>query len=261
MNITLRNITLVTLITCSGLCMKLLAAHKHTETELARLRTIDEPVIIEKEKPTEQDIINSLPDDTRDFINKIAKITSISASFTQTEQDLANKDTKTPGQQKLIKGNLKLAKPNKLYWNINSPSTENQLYVTNGEKFWHYDKNLQQVVQDQFDNRRISNSPFYFLFSETTSLIEKFDIKRIGEKLFALTTKKQADFDSNYISELELKFNNKTDELEFVTFVAAKNKKVIVNLENVKINSKIDKSEFNFKVPKGVDIINAKEIY
>lgn len=191
MKIFLRYIALIFLPIIAYVYLNIIAALDNTTTELAKLKTVDDPIVIKKEEPKAEELINLLPDETKDFISKIANIKSISASFTQIEQNIDNKITDSEQNQKIIKGNLKLAKPNRLYWNIKSPSTEKQIYVTDGEKFWHYDENLEQVVLDKFDSRRISNSPFYFLFTEPENLIGKFNIKKIGDTLFSLTSKKR----------------------------------------------------------------------
>lgn len=222
--------------------------------DLAMMRTLDDPVIIEEEKEEQVAKIIVTPDQ-KDFINKIKKVQSLSANFVQYE-----KDPVKASNNKTIKGYLKLSKPNKLLWEINSPSKEQQSYVTNGSKFWHYDKTLEQVVVDDFDSKRISNSPLYFLLANIDNLPEQYNVKKLANNNFLLTVKNSNNLDNNYISDLKLQFNQRTDMLEKLDFIAAKNKNIIIELDNISINS-VGNSSFNFNIPRGVDVINADELY
>ena len=234
-----------------------------------KLRTIDEPEKIEN--PESKMAVKKVNKDALELINKIKGIKSLAADFTQQEQDLnpnkADKNKiKNIQNNILIKGKVKLNKPNKLLWEITAPSNERQLYVTNGSNFWHYDKSLEQVVVDKYDSKRINNSPFYFLLADIENITNEYEVIQIDADSYKLNklsfnqNNKNINSDSNYTTELILKFTPKTNILSELNFVAAKNKKVIISLEQAKINIGLSEQVFNFKLPQGVDIINASEL-
>lgn len=234
----------------------LLAANK------AKLKSIDEPVVIIDEQEKAAKLVKKVDEATQDLISRIKKITSLVADFTQTEQDLAHNSNKTTiANPNVLQGKVKLAKPNKLSWEILSPNKERQIYLTNGEKFWHYDKGLEQVVLDKYDSKRVVNSPLYFLLVNVDNLPDSYKVKKIDKDQFTLESKDAMKLESNYTTDLKLKFKSGTNILTQVSFVAAQNKRIIIDLNNVNVNTGINNSVFNFKIPSGVDVINASELY
>lgn len=239
----------------------LLAVNKATKYEdLAKLKNIDEPVIIGDERAKAAKLVQKIDEATLDLINRIKKITNLAADFTQTEQELGNNTNINP-KASVLQGKVKLAKPDKLSWEIISPNKEQQIYVTNGEKFWHYDKGLEQVVLDKYDSKRIVNSPLYFLLVNVDNLAASYKVKKIETDQFELESQDAMKLESNYTTGLKLKFKSGTNILTQVSFIAAQNKRIIIDLNNVKINAGINNAVFNFKIPSGVDVINASELY
>lgn len=226
--------------------------------DIAKLRLIDEPVVLEEEKAelTFEDKIKQSTPDTQEFIKKIKSINSMQADFTQSESLLEAKDTKVINT---ISGSMQLVKPNKIKWQVNSPESEKQVYVTNGEKFWHYDVNLEQVVVDDFKINRVENSPFYFLLTNPENISEQFEITKTDVNNYKLKAAAALNKESNYISNIELTFKD-DDNLKAISFVAANNKLIKIEFESITLNSKLSNHSFNFKAPPGVDTINASEL-
>ncbi len=191
----------------------------------------------------------------QEFMDRISSVKTLSANFVQTEE-----------KGNRIEGKLKLARPNKFVWNITMPQKEKQSYTTNGLKFWHYDVGLEQVVVDQFDTRKIANSPFYILLDTPDNVAKKYNITNQNASTYKLSmnklTEQSEQNDSNYISDLTIYFDSrvKSKVINKITFVAGQSKKITVELTNVIINQGINNNTFNFIVPKGVDVINASEI-
>jgi chaperone LolA len=239
----------------------LMAANNHKSEkllDLARLQSIDDPVVIIDEKEKAAKLVKKVDPDLDEFVNIIKKTNSLLADFTQTEENLLES---TSNKKKVLKGKLKLAKPDKLWWEIISPDQERQIYATNGSKFWHYDKGLEQVVIDKYDSKRIVNSPLYFLLVNVDNLTANYIVKKIGNNIFELNPSNATALESNYTSHLQLKFNSKNSQLIQVSFIAAQNKRITIDLDNIKTNTGISKELFNFKVPTGIDIIDAAELY
>lgn len=216
-----------------------------SQTDIARLRTVDEPLTT-KEEVVESSIdekLNSLSSDTKEFVAKIDSISSMTAEFQQIEQSLsldseANKARNVSKPSK-ISGKLNIAKPNKLKWEILSPDSEQQVYTTDGDKLWHYDKNLEQVVKDNFNSKKLTSSPFYFLLSNIENISENYQVTKINKNLFRLKPNTDSNLDSNYVSDLKLEFDDDTNAIKNITFIAAQNKQVIISLNSVKINPQI----------------------
>lgn len=188
---------------------------------------------------------------SREFIDKISQIKTYSADFTQAEKNADN--------TKQLAGKLKLARPGKFFWTITSPTQEKQSYITNGTKFWHYDIGLQQVVVDNFNLKKIAHSPFYILLDDVYNIATQYDIKKLSDNEYLLNPKKDNKQD-NYISNLNILFENvKSKAIKKISFTAG-NKTIIIGLSNSTINSSLGNNSFNFVPPKGVDVISADEI-
>lgn len=233
------------------ICINQAFAVLHNIDDDPKIRLKEE--LLEKQKKEIKKPVLSPP--AQEFMDKISSVKTLSANFVQTEEH---------GNR--IEGKLKLARPNKFVWNITLPLKEKQSYVTNGLKFWHYDVGLEQVVVDQFDTRKIVNSPFYILLDTPDNVAKKYNITNQNASTYKLSMNKaiaqSEQNDSNYISDLTIYFDSKINSkiINKITFVAGQHKKITVELTNVMINQGVNNNTFNFIVPKGVDVINASEI-
>lgn len=191
-----------------------------------------------------------------EFVDRIKTVTSFSAKFEQSDNN-----------KNILTGFVDLVRDNKFLWKILTPEREQQSYITNGNKFWHYDVSLSQVVVDNFDKSKVSNSPLYFLLDDINNLDNIGSIYNIAyydnmKNIYKL----ELNNNGNYISDLIIYFkpdnidNKKSNIIEKISFIAAKNNQITINFSEVKINHKIKDNIFNFSVPKGVDVIDAKEL-
>lgn len=236
----------------------------------------------------------------KEFIERVQDIKSISADFTQTENTQSSTDKASEGVRatknikKVIKGKLKLAKPNKFLWEISSPVKERQVYSTDGTKYWHYDLGLEQVVVDDFKTDKIASSPLSILLDNSENIAKNYLIKKSNKsnlniesyQLLAKTNTKIA-VNSDYIKNIEIifiklddlstgknkraKFSksgaNKNSNKELskfvinqINFTIGNVKNVTIELNDVLVNRQINNSVFTFKPPKGVDVINSNEL-
>ena len=185
----------------------------------------------------------AFPSAADDLITKIKNIQSMSADFTQklidSQSDSNIKST----------GIMSLKKPQFFKWVTNSPN--NQEIVSNGKKIWIYDRDLEQLIIKQISND-ISQFPYLILLSKNSDNLSKFFI--IIEKSINIFTLKPKN--SKMINSISIKFteNNKLDCLYISSSL---NQYTQIKFTNVKDNSNIRRdSNFNFKVPKGTDIID-----
>ncbi|MBP9722817.1 MAG: outer membrane lipoprotein chaperone LolA [Gammaproteobacteria bacterium] len=229
--------------------------------EIAVFKNIEDDVKLQKElakkKESEATKQKLLPPATQEFVDRINNIKSYSADFIQSQGgDNSHK----------LEGKFKLSRPNRLLWVINKPEKERQNYITNGVNYWHYDIGLGQVVVDKFDTKKLANSPFYFLLDNIENIGQNYLIEKINNNSskngYKLKLKPKIAANTNYLTDLEIYFDDKplSPIIKKMSFTAGQSKKILITLSNVVLNSSISSSTFDFKVPKGVDVINASEI-
>lgn len=170
-------------------------------------------------------------------------VQSLRGEFTQTLLDPRMKVTEE------AQGTLALQRPGKFRWDYKTPY--HQLIVTNGDKIWIYDIDLEQVTVKRLDEA-VGNTPAQLL-SSGESLEKNFDITdqgKSGELEWVELTPKQKDsgfekvrlgFDQRDLRAMELKDNfGQTTRLQF---------------SRLERNPKLVPSLFDFTPPPGVDVV------
>lgn len=170
-------------------------------------------------------------------------VRSLRGEFTQTLLDPRMKVTEE------AQGTLALQRPGKFRWDYKTPY--HQLIVTNGDKIWIYDIDLEQVTVKRLDEA-VGNTPAQLL-SSGESLEKNFDITdqgSSGELEWVELTPKQKDsgfekvrlgFDQRDLRAMELKDNfGQTTRLQF---------------SRLERNPKLVPSLFDFTPPPGVDVV------
>ena len=177
------------------------------------------------------------------LVNYFNNLSTLQANFEQTVTQQKTKEVSS-GQLKIRK---KTAKDSTAGFYFDYYMPFEQVLVSNGQKLWHYDIDLEQVVIKnlaQFEQ----NSPMFMIFN-TQSLDALFDIKTLkNESSYRLTPKKKGDV--NYI---DIEFT-KGD----VSKVSAQqvNGSLELKLLNTIINQPINGNVFSLTIPKGVDVID-----
>jgi outer membrane lipoprotein carrier protein len=146
-------------------------------------------------------------------------------------------------------GTLSVLKPGRFRWNYATPHP--QEIVSDGEKLWIFDKDLEQVTQRPLDES-LAGTPAILLSGEG-SLRDSFEVTQMQEKgsQLALTLKPKRNdtdfravqllFEGNVLKSMEL-----ADKLGQVS---------TVEFSNFKRNPKLDATLFNFVPPPGADVI------
>ena len=177
------------------------------------------------------------------LLNYFDQLSTIEADFEQTVVQQKTKDVSS-GELKIRKKTAKDPVAG-FYFDYTEPFE--QKLISNGQKLWHYDIDLEQVVIKnlaQFEQ----DSPMFMIFNNQ-SLNTQFDIKTIkNESKYQLTPKKKGD-----VNSIEIAFSKGN-----ISKISAKqvNGSLDLKLSNVKINSNINSNIFSLKVPKGVDVID-----
>ena len=146
-------------------------------------------------------------------------------------------------------GQLALKRPGLFRWHTDEPME--QLLVSNGEKVWLYDPDLQQVTIQALD-QRLTHTPALLLSGDVSKIRENFEIshKEAGNVVDFILKPKSKDtlFDS-----LRLSFRNKVlNDMQLIDSIGQRTNILFLN---VKMNEPQDVAQFIFEIPAGADVI------
>lgn len=146
-------------------------------------------------------------------------------------------------------GDMVLKRPGLFRWNTDAPME--QLLVSNGQKVWLYDPDLQQVTIQTLD-QRLTHTPALLLSGDVSKISENFQIshKEAGDVVdFTLKPKaKDTLFDN-----LRLSFRKGViNDMQLIDSVGQRTN---ILFFGVKMNQSVDTAQFDFKIPEGADVI------
>jgi outer membrane lipoprotein carrier protein len=146
-------------------------------------------------------------------------------------------------------GQLALKRPGLFRWHTDAPME--QLLVSNGEKVWLYDPDLQQVTIQTLD-QRLTHTPALLLSGDVSKIRENFEISHNegGNVVDFILKPKSKDtlFDS-----LRLSFRNKVlNDMQLIDSIGQRTNILFLN---VKMNEPQDDAQFTFEIPAGADVI------
>ncbi|MDH1263570.1 MULTISPECIES: outer membrane lipoprotein chaperone LolA [unclassified Pseudomonas] len=146
-------------------------------------------------------------------------------------------------------GQLALKRPGLFRWHTDEPME--QLLVSNGQKVWLYDPDLEQVTIQTLD-QRLTHTPALLLSGDVSKIRENFEIthKEGGSVVDFILKPKSKDtlFDS-----LRLSFRNGVlNDMQLIDSIGQRTNILFLN---VKMNEAIDDGQFSFDIPEGADVI------
>ncbi|MBD2839662.1 outer membrane lipoprotein chaperone LolA [Pseudomonas sp. JM0905a] len=146
-------------------------------------------------------------------------------------------------------GELSLKRPGLFRWHTDAPME--QLLVSNGEKVWLYDPDLQQVTIQTLD-QRLTHTPALLLSGDVSKISENFEIthKEGGDVVDFILKPKAKD---TLFDTLRLSFRNGViNDMQLIDSVGQRTNILFLG---IKMNQAIDAAQFNFQVPEGADVI------
>lgn len=173
---------------------------------------------------------------------KLNAIHSMTANFSQVVK----------AKQKEIShssGTMALERPGRFRWQTKQPME--QLVVADGKKLWVYDVDLEQVTVKKQDDE-LGGTAALFLSGYDNTVTRDFDVSATGtasNQAYDLHSKS----DKANFQRLKLLFKN--NELTSIEMYDQLGQHTIVNLTNIKSNPKVAGSLFQFKPPKGADVV------
>lgn len=160
-------------------------------------------------------------------------------------------------------GEVWLKKPGKMRWNYYRP--DKQEIVSNGIKMWFYNHEEKQVVESSLTDV-MENPTTTTLLSGLGNIKKQFNA-RFSDSAFP-------DENGSYLVDLTPKGNRGDEGYDKVTIAIDKKNMFVrtiylydpfgnltkVRLEDMEINKGIPDSLFDFKVPKGVELIKSPSV-
>lgn len=146
-------------------------------------------------------------------------------------------------------GTMALERPGRFRWQTKNPME--QLVVADGQKLWVYDVDLEQVTVKK-QEKGLGGTAALFLSGYDNTVTRDFDVTTTtsgNNQAYDLHSK------SNKASFQRLKLIFTRDVLSAIEMFDQLGQHTIVNLTNVKFNPKVAGSLFQFKPPKGTDVV------
>lgn len=146
-------------------------------------------------------------------------------------------------------GEMLLKRPGLFRWHTDEPME--QLLVSNGEKVWLYDPDLEQVTIQNLD-QRLTHTPALLLSGDVSRISENFEIShREAGDVVDFTLKPKAK--DTLFDNLRLSFRKGViNDMQLIDSVGQRTN---ILFFGVKMNQPVDAGQFDFKVPEGVDVI------
>jgi len=174
----------------------------------------------------------------------IAATRSAQADFTQVVLDQNGKRIQSAS------GVMQFQRPGKFRWTYQKPYE--QIIVGDGEKFWLYDVDLNQVTVKKLD-AALGSSPAALL-SGSNEIERGFTLKESGSQdgldwLQAIAKTQDSSFE-----KILMAFNVQA-ELVVMELNDAFGHKTVLRFSNMKRNPQLPSSQFKFVPPKGADVL------
>ncbi|MCQ4346496.1 outer membrane lipoprotein chaperone LolA [Pseudomonas stutzeri] len=146
-------------------------------------------------------------------------------------------------------GEMRLKRPGLLRWHTDAPME--QLLVSNGEKVWLYDPDLEQVTVQALD-QRMTHTPALLLSGDVSKIRENFTIShREGGSVVDFILKPKAK--DTLFDTLRLSFRNGViNDMQLIDSIGQRTNILFLG---VRLNEPLPDGLFTFQVPEGADVI------
>ncbi|MEJ2051040.1 MAG: outer membrane lipoprotein carrier protein LolA [Calditrichota bacterium] len=161
---------------------------------------------------------------------------------------------KLTGIQNEVFGTLWISQDNKFRF-----ETEDQVMVSNGDKFWRYNKLENQVIIDYA--KKSQNDVFLnnFLFNISdhylSQIVNEETVNK--QKIFEIRlTPKNPD--DSYFKYIKVWLVDKSWDLKKVVYVDFNENEVEYDIEKIDFNPKVSQNIFDFQTPEGVEVVDLR---
>ena len=159
-------------------------------------------------------------------------------------------------EEKLIsQGKMKYKKPDKMSWEFFTPDPFS--IIINEDIMWQYIPGTK--VAEKYDLERAGETLGLFVgFGKSVEYLKKnYQIKLLKEKrdFYCLELIPKREEELRYLSKIILWVNTKEYWPVKTKIYEPNGDTTLIEFRNIEINTKIPDSEFEFKVPKGVEVV------
>lgn len=183
--------------------------------------------------------------DSKKLKSLLEPIKSLSASFVQSIYDVDGFEIDSS------QGRFRVASPSRFVWHVTAPLE--QQVISDGNIFWVYDPDLDQVIVDKVDGR-LNATPALLFSGDLESLEASYEIAQkslnIEKPSFVLTPRDNGSL----FSRIELQFANKNPAAIIITDTLGQSTAIV--LKDLLLNPLLRKETFVFSIPPGIDVIN-----
>lgn len=147
-------------------------------------------------------------------------------------------------------GTMALERPGRFRWQTNSPMK--QLVIADGKKMWVYDVELEQVTVKK-QQKGLGGTAALFLSGYDDTVTRDFDVTQKDGANGIVFDLKSKSAKANF-QRIKLIFTK--DNLTGLELYDQLGQTTLVKLVQIKSNPKLSSQLFQFKAPRGTDIIN-----
>lgn len=146
-------------------------------------------------------------------------------------------------------GELSLKRPGLFRWHTDAP--QEQLLVSNGQKVWLFDPDLNQVTIQTLD-QRLTHTPALLLSGDVSKISENFEVsyKEGGSVVDFILKPKAKD---SLFDNLRLSFRNGV--INDMQLIDGSGQRTNILFLSVQMNKPSDAAQFSFQPPAGADVI------
>ena len=146
-------------------------------------------------------------------------------------------------------GELSLKRPGLFRWHTDAP--QEQLLVSNGQKVWLFDPDLNQVTIQTLD-QRLTHTPALLLSGDVSKISDNFEIshKEGGSVVDFILKPKAKD---SLFDNLRLSFRNGV--INDMQLIDGSGQRTNILFLSVKMNQPLDAAQFSFQPPADADVI------
>ncbi len=179
---------------------------------------------------------------------KYAAVQTVSAAFRQVYR--------APGIEQVESGTLVMKKPGLMRWEYRDP--ERKLFVADGRETFLYTPEDRQVQVSRLSAAEIRSTPLQFLLGQ-------------GEILRSFTAAPETEFPQSFDRSVMIRLTPRRSDPDYAFLVLECDRnsydlrRIIIReltgntsefvLSNLETNAKVDNREFQFKIPKGVEVV------
>ncbi len=146
-------------------------------------------------------------------------------------------------------GEMMILRPDKFRWEVKAP--DEQLLISNGEKLWIYDIDLEQVIIEDAQ-QTLGETPATLLSGQTNTIADHFTVScitgRNGEEWFRLVPLEEGMF-----QWIEIGFRE--EHLHRMRMLDSLGQRSEFYFTGVIVNPRLNTDVFEFTPPEGVDVI------